>query len=334
MDLDAYTAARSADWERLSRLAAKRRLDGARGRPTDRPLPVRRGRAVGDPDAAPGRRPSATGCRSRCPRRGCASPAPGRTCSRSSRASSCCSFPPRSTGCAGSCSPSPSRPSSSRRSTPCGSPATRRCSRNFGDGCRSCASYVEHDFIDYYSNNPAASFAGQVWTNNAWIAAQCIAFGITGVYVPYVLLQNAIGVGTAAGVMFAYGRGDVLFSYILPHGLLELTSVFVAAAAGLRIFWAWIAPGARTRGAGARRGRPRALHGRGRLRDLAVRLRADRGLRHAVRPAGVGEDRRSARSRSPRSSSTCWCSAAARCGRARPATSPSSRRARGASSAG
>jgi uncharacterized membrane protein SpoIIM required for sporulation len=107
--------------------------------------------------------------------------------------------------------------------------------------------YVEHDFIDYYSNNPAASFSGQVWTNNAWIAAQCIAFGITGVYVPYVLVQNAIGVGTAAGVMFAYGRGDVMFSYILPHGLLELTSVFVAAAAGLRIFWSWIAPGARTR---------------------------------------------------------------------------------------
>ena len=108
--------------------------------------------------------------------------------------------------------------------------------------------YVEHDFIDYYSNNPAASFSGQVWTNNAWIAAQCIAFGITGIWVPFVLLQNAIGVGTAAGVMFAYGQGDVMFAYILPHGLLELTSVFVAAAAGLRIFWAWIAPGARTRG--------------------------------------------------------------------------------------
>ncbi|WP_431220474.1 stage II sporulation protein M [Leifsonia xyli] len=119
--------------------------------------------------------------------------------------------------------------------------------RNLGDDAN-LRHYVEHDFIDYYSNNPAASFAGQVWTNNAWIAAQCIAFGITGVYVPYVLIQNAVGVGTAAGVMFAYGRGDVMFSYILPHGLLELTSVFVAAAAGLRIFWAWIAPGARTRG--------------------------------------------------------------------------------------
>ncbi len=119
--------------------------------------------------------------------------------------------------------------------------------RNLGSDAQ-LQHYVQHDFIDYYSHNPAASFSGQVWTNNAWIAAQCIGFGITGVYVPYVLIQNAVGVGTAAGVMFAYGRGDVLFSYIVPHGLLELTSVFVAAAAGLRIFWAWIAPGPRTRG--------------------------------------------------------------------------------------
>ena len=117
---------------------------------------------------------------------------------------------------------------------------------NFGSDAQ-LRQYVDHSFIDYYSDNPAASFSGQVWTNNAWIAAQCIAFGIAGVYTPYILLQNAIGVGTAAGVMFAYGKADVMFAYILPHGMLELTSVFVAAAAGLRIFWAWIAPGARTR---------------------------------------------------------------------------------------
>ncbi|MCU1437177.1 MAG: stage sporulation protein [Naasia sp.] len=107
--------------------------------------------------------------------------------------------------------------------------------------------FVDEDFVDYYSANPAASFAGQVWTNNAWIAAQCVAFGITGVWVPYVILTNAQNVGISGGVMFAYDRGDVFFSYILPHGMLELTAVFVAAAAGLRIFWAWIAPGARSR---------------------------------------------------------------------------------------
>ena len=107
--------------------------------------------------------------------------------------------------------------------------------------------YLEDDFINYYSENPAASFAGQVWTNNAWIALQCVAFGITGVFVPYVLLVNAIGVGQAAGLFAAYDRLDVFFSYILPHGLMELTAVFIAAAAGLRIFWAWVAPGRRRR---------------------------------------------------------------------------------------
>lgn len=108
--------------------------------------------------------------------------------------------------------------------------------------------YAEHEFTDYYSENPAAVFAGQVWTNNAFIAAQCVMFGITGIWPVMVVVQNAVGVGTAAAVLFAFDRGDVFFSSILPHGLLELTSVFVAAAAGLHVFWAWVAPGRRSRG--------------------------------------------------------------------------------------
>ncbi len=109
--------------------------------------------------------------------------------------------------------------------------------------------YAEGEFTQYYSENPAAVFAGTVWTNNAWIAAQCVAFGITGIWPLMVLMQNAIGVGTAAAVLFAFGRGDVFLLYIAPHGLLELTSIFVAGAAGLHIFWAWIAPGPRGRAA-------------------------------------------------------------------------------------
>ncbi|MFE4545497.1 stage II sporulation protein M [Arthrobacter sp. NPDC056727] len=107
--------------------------------------------------------------------------------------------------------------------------------------------YVTEDFIDYYSENPAASFAGAVWTNNAWISAQAVALGITGFWVPMILFSNAQGVGVAAGMFAAVGKTDVFFSYILPHGLMELTAVFVACAAGLRIFWAMVSPGARTR---------------------------------------------------------------------------------------
>ncbi|BCW05139.1 stage II sporulation protein M [Arthrobacter sp. NtRootA1] len=107
--------------------------------------------------------------------------------------------------------------------------------------------YIEDDFIDYYSENPAASFAGAVWTNNAWISAQAVAFGITGFWVPMILFLNAQGVGAAAGVFASAGKLDVFFSYILPHGLMELTAVFIACAAGLKIFWSMVRPGPRTR---------------------------------------------------------------------------------------
>ena len=109
--------------------------------------------------------------------------------------------------------------------------------------------YAEQDFTEYYTENPAAVFAGMVWTNNAWIAAQAVLFGVTGIFPVYVLMQNAIGLGTAAAVMTAHDRLDVMALYILPHGMLEMTCIFVAAAAGLHTFWAWVAPGARTRGA-------------------------------------------------------------------------------------
>jgi uncharacterized membrane protein SpoIIM required for sporulation len=107
--------------------------------------------------------------------------------------------------------------------------------------------FAEQDFVNYYSNNPPSSFTGQVWTNNAWLAAQCIAFGIVGVYAPYLLFMNAQNIGLSAALMASHDRLDTFFLYIAPHGQLELYSIFTAGAAGLAIFWAWIAPGARTR---------------------------------------------------------------------------------------
>jgi uncharacterized membrane protein SpoIIM required for sporulation len=115
---------------------------------------------------------------------------------------------------------------------------------------------VENDFAGYYTQHAAGSFAAQVWTNNAWVAALCIAFGVTGVLVVVVLVQNALNVGAIGGIMAVNGRLDLFFGLITPHGLLELTAVFVAAGAGLRLFWAWVDPGPVPRGqAMAREGR-------------------------------------------------------------------------------
>ena len=62
--------------------------------------------------------------------------------------------------------------------------------------------------------------------------------------------------------MVGYGRADIFFGLITPHGLLELTASSSAPGVGLRIGWAWIAPGPLLQpGAAAGRGRP-AGHGR------------------------------------------------------------------------
>ncbi|MFE3458797.1 stage II sporulation protein M [Nocardiopsis aegyptia] len=110
------------------------------------------------------------------------------------------------------------------------------------------ARYVEHDFANYYVENPAGSFAAQVWTNNAWVSAQAIIFGVAfGLPTLYVLAMNGVNLGFAAGMMIGHGRGEQFFGLILPHGLLEMTAVFVAGGVGLKLGWTIIAPGDRTR---------------------------------------------------------------------------------------
>ena len=106
---------------------------------------------------------------------------------------------------------------------------------------------VDEDFANYYSENPAQDFALQVWTNNARLAAAVLALGVVLVPSVLILWSNATNLGLTAGIMIGHDKSDVFFGLITPHGLLELTAVFVAAAAGLRLGWAWIAPGPRTR---------------------------------------------------------------------------------------
>ncbi|MFD9575916.1 stage II sporulation protein M [Streptomyces sp. NPDC059982] len=100
----------------------------------------------------------------------------------------------------------------------------------------------------YYSSHPAASFAAQVWTNNAQAAAICLVLGVfLGLPVLWILFLNMANLGVGIGLMSSAGRLDVFLGLILPHGLLELTAVFVAAGTGLRLGWTVIDPGPRTR---------------------------------------------------------------------------------------
>ena len=118
---------------------------------------------------------------------------------------------------------------------------------------------VNSEFAGYYNQYAASHFAAQVWTNNAWVAALCVALGVFGVPVVYLLVQNILNVAVIGALMIAHDRGALFFGLILPHGMLELTTVFVAAGVGLRLFWSWVEPGGLTRSQSlAREGRTAA----------------------------------------------------------------------------
>ena len=106
---------------------------------------------------------------------------------------------------------------------------------------------VQSDFESYYSENPAQSFATLVWLNNTRVAALCIAFGVLGAPVVWLLGNNVLNVAVIGSIMVRADRGQVFFGLILPHGLLELTAIFVAGGVGLRLFWSWVEPRGLTR---------------------------------------------------------------------------------------
>jgi uncharacterized membrane protein SpoIIM required for sporulation len=112
--------------------------------------------------------------------------------------------------------------------------------------------YVEDQFEQYYSDQPAPQFATQVTVNN--IGVSFLAFGLAAagcVFGALVLVVNGAMLGQAAAWMIDAGDSLRFWGLILPHGLLEISAIVIAGAAGLRLGWTLIVPGDRTRGEAA-----------------------------------------------------------------------------------
>jgi uncharacterized membrane protein SpoIIM required for sporulation len=110
--------------------------------------------------------------------------------------------------------------------------------------------YIEEDFEAYYSSEPASQFATRVLVNNIQVSFLAFALGIAFCVGTVVILAvNGANIGVALGLFAAVGEQGRFWGLILPHGLLELSAVVVAGAAGLSLGWALVAPGDRRRGA-------------------------------------------------------------------------------------
>ncbi len=101
---------------------------------------------------------------------------------------------------------------------------------------------------DYYSDEPAQQFATRVLINNIQVSFIAFALGVTLVGTVVILVYNGASVAPLAALFFRDGYGGEFLGLVLPHGLLELSSIVIAGAAGLQLGWAWLFPGDRRRG--------------------------------------------------------------------------------------
>jgi uncharacterized membrane protein SpoIIM required for sporulation len=94
----------------------------------------------------------------------------------------------------------------------------------------------------------SAEFSSQIFTNNITVALVAFAAGITaGLGTALSLVVNGLILGAVLGVSIDAGTTGEILRLIVAHGVLELSCITVAAAAGLRMGWAIVDPGRRAR---------------------------------------------------------------------------------------
>ena len=94
----------------------------------------------------------------------------------------------------------------------------------------------------------SAAFSNAVMTNNIQVTFMAFAAGIAfGLGTALIVAYNGLILGAVAGGAIANGNGVAFAEFVTAHGVIELSCIAVAAAAGLRIGYAIVAPGPRAR---------------------------------------------------------------------------------------
>jgi uncharacterized membrane protein SpoIIM required for sporulation len=89
-----------------------------------------------------------------------------------------------------------------------------------------------------------------VMVNNLKVAASAFSVGVLGgILTCAILFHNGLMLGVIAGAVQLRGPQVALgfWAFVAPHGVIELTAIFIAGGAGLMLGWALINPGRYTR---------------------------------------------------------------------------------------
>ncbi|GHH99072.1 stage II sporulation protein M [Neobacillus kokaensis] len=91
--------------------------------------------------------------------------------------------------------------------------------------------------------------SASIMTNNIQVAMLAFAGGITfGILTVYLLIYNGIIVGALAALFWHHDKSYDFWAYIVPHGMIELTAIFIAGGAGLLMGFKLFVPGLYSRG--------------------------------------------------------------------------------------
>jgi len=87
----------------------------------------------------------------------------------------------------------------------------------------------------------ASSFIMQ---NNIRVSFLAFASGVSGgLLTLWILVNNGLIVGGLLGLTYHYGIGFDLATFMIGHGVIELTVIFIAGGSGLMLGWALLRPG-------------------------------------------------------------------------------------------
>jgi uncharacterized membrane protein SpoIIM required for sporulation len=87
----------------------------------------------------------------------------------------------------------------------------------------------------------ASSF---IMTNNIRVSFMAFGGGVTaGLLTIYTLIFNGLLLGGLTGLTAHYDVGFELWTFVISHGVIELSTIFIAGGSGLMLGWAIIQPG-------------------------------------------------------------------------------------------
>jgi len=85
-----------------------------------------------------------------------------------------------------------------------------------------------------HTGDEGAAFSSFLFTHNIQVTFLVFALGLTfGIGTVSVMFYNGVPLGALAMQYHQYGKGLFFWSWILPHGIPEITQIIIAGAAGL-----------------------------------------------------------------------------------------------------